>query len=141
MVSPVPQGYSEEVNEGSGYGATRYNDHPATDHSTANTVPGLSSELVDFRVRWIHFVLGCTVLVPWNGIFLLSYLMRALTNGNVLSYRIVLITALPFFLSRLSGSPFQETFSSYLSITFLSADFIFLAHATATSKTVRYIPY
>ena len=23
--------------------------------------------LVDARIRWIHFILGCAVLLPWNG--------------------------------------------------------------------------
>ncbi|OBZ76440.1 Nucleoside transporter FUN26 [Grifola frondosa] len=66
----------------------------------------------DPRIRWIHFVLGCAVLLPWNA----------------------LITATPYFLSRMEGSPLKSTFSSYLSTTFTAANFLFLAHATATSK-------
>lgn len=27
---------------------------------------------VDARIRWIHFVLGCAVLLPWNGMMLCS---------------------------------------------------------------------
>ncbi|KAF9468919.1 nucleoside transporter-domain-containing protein [Collybia nuda] len=68
--------------------------------------------LVDSRIRWIHFVLGCSVLLPWN----------------------VIITATPFFVSRLENSPLKRTFSSYLSVTFTAANFVFLAHATAVSK-------
>jgi hypothetical protein len=30
--------------------------------------PLLSSELVERQIRWIHFILGCSVLLPWNGI-------------------------------------------------------------------------
>ncbi|KAI9001317.1 nucleoside transporter-domain-containing protein [Trametes punicea] len=67
---------------------------------------------VDSRIRWIHFLLGCAVLLPWNAI----------------------ITATPFFLSRLEGTPLKSTFSSYLSTTFTAANFAFLAHATATAK-------
>ncbi|ESK93761.1 nucleoside transporter [Moniliophthora roreri MCA 2997] len=67
---------------------------------------------VDARIRGIHFVLGCAVLLPWNA----------------------LITATPYFLSRLEDSPLRSTFSSYFSISFTSANFFFLAHATATSK-------
>ncbi|KAJ3761005.1 nucleoside transporter-domain-containing protein [Lentinula raphanica] len=67
---------------------------------------------VDLRIRWINFVLGCAVLLPWNA----------------------LITAIPYFLSRLAGSSLQSTFSSYLSITFTLSNFLCLAHATATSK-------
>ncbi|KAF8165080.1 nucleoside transporter-domain-containing protein [Crassisporium funariophilum] len=68
--------------------------------------------LVDSRIQWIHFILGCSVLLPWN----------------------VTITAMPFFLSRLAGSPLRSTFGSYLTTTFTAANFIFLAHATATVK-------
>ncbi|TFK43275.1 nucleoside transporter-domain-containing protein [Crucibulum laeve] len=68
--------------------------------------------LVDSRVGWIHFILGCSVLLPWN----------------------VMITATPYFLSRVAGSPLRSTFSSYLSTSFTASNFIFLAHATATSK-------
>lgn len=28
--------------------------------------PSLVSPL-DTRIRWIHFIMGCTVLLPWNG--------------------------------------------------------------------------
>ncbi|GJE84933.1 equilibrative nucleoside transporter 1 [Phanerochaete sordida] len=66
----------------------------------------------DHRIGWIHFILGCAVLLPWNA----------------------LITASPYFLSRVAGSPLRDTFSSYLSTTFTVANFFFLAHATATEK-------
>ncbi|KAJ7755653.1 nucleoside transporter-domain-containing protein [Mycena maculata] len=68
--------------------------------------------VVDARIRWIHVVLGCAVLLPWN----------------------VMITATPFFLSRLTNSPLKLTFSSYLSCAFTASNFIFLARATITSK-------
>ncbi|KAF5387810.1 hypothetical protein D9615_000092 [Tricholomella constricta] len=68
--------------------------------------------VVDAQIRWIHFVLGCSVLLPWN----------------------VMITATPFFLSRLAGSPLKSTFSSYLSTSFTASNFLFLAHATVVSK-------
>ncbi|KAI0751483.1 nucleoside transporter-domain-containing protein [Daedaleopsis nitida] len=68
--------------------------------------------VVDSKIRWIHFILGCAVLLPWNA----------------------LITATPFFQSRLEGSSLRSTFSSYLSTTFTAANFVFLAHATATAK-------
>lgn len=67
---------------------------------------------VDAQIRWIYFVLGRSVLLPWN----------------------VMITATPFFLSRLEGSPYSSTFSSYLSTSFTASRFIFLARATAVSK-------
>ncbi|KAK1226030.1 hypothetical protein PQX77_010989 [Marasmius sp. AFHP31] len=68
--------------------------------------------VADGRIKGIYFVLGCAVLLPWNA----------------------LITATPYFLSRLADSPYQSTFSSYLSITFTASNFIFLTHATLTSK-------
>ncbi|KAJ7477085.1 nucleoside transporter-domain-containing protein [Mycena galericulata] len=68
--------------------------------------------VVDTRIRWIHFILGCAVLLPWN----------------------VMITATPFFLSRLTHSPLKLAFSSYLSCAFTLSNFIFLARATITSK-------
>ncbi|KAJ7873335.1 nucleoside transporter-domain-containing protein [Mycena olivaceomarginata] len=67
---------------------------------------------VNSRIRWIHFVLGCAVLLPWN----------------------VMITATPFFLSRLANSPHRLAFSSYLSCAFTASNFIFLARATITSR-------
>ncbi|KDR83463.1 hypothetical protein GALMADRAFT_55065 [Galerina marginata CBS 339.88] len=68
--------------------------------------------LVDSRVRWIHFILGCSVLLSWN----------------------VVITAMPFFASRLANSPLRSTFASYLTTSFTVTNVAFLAHATATSK-------
>ncbi|KJA30007.1 hypothetical protein HYPSUDRAFT_81619 [Hypholoma sublateritium FD-334 SS-4] len=73
----------------------------------------LPTILVDARIRWIHFILGCAVLLPWN----------------------VVITAMPFFLSRLATSSLRTTFASYLTTSFTASNFIFLAHATAASKT------
>ncbi|KAJ3520310.1 hypothetical protein NM688_g9182 [Phlebia brevispora] len=66
----------------------------------------------DWRIWWIHFILGCAILLPWNA----------------------LITATPYFMSRLEGTSLQSTFSSYLSTTFTIANFLFLAHATATTQ-------
>jgi len=67
--------------------------------------------IADGRIRWIHFVLGCAVLLPWN----------------------VIITATPFFLTRLEDSSLKSTFSSYLSTSFTISNFVFLAHATVSS--------
>ncbi|KAF7355013.1 Nucleoside transporter [Mycena sanguinolenta] len=79
--------------------------------------PALASDLapegpVDSRIIWIQFILGCAVLLPWN----------------------VMITAMPFFLSRLSDSPHRLAFGSYLSCSFTISNFVFLARATITSK-------
>lgn len=68
--------------------------------------------VVDSRIRWVYFMLGCAILLPWN----------------------VLITATSFFLSRLVGSPLRATFASYLTTTSTLFNVFALAHATATSK-------
>lgn len=52
-----------------------------------------------------------------------------------------MITATPFFLSRLEGSAIQNTFSSYLSTSFTFSNFAFLAHATATSTKAGPLHY
>ncbi|KAJ2933445.1 hypothetical protein H1R20_g3639, partial [Candolleomyces eurysporus] len=75
----------------------------------------IPSALIDPKVKWIHFILGAAVLLPWN----------------------VVITAMPYFLSRLQGSPLKTTFGSYMTTTFTLSNFIFLAHATVTSKHTR----
>ncbi|KAI0771979.1 nucleoside transporter-domain-containing protein [Trametes elegans] len=69
--------------------------------------------VVDSKIRWIHFLLGCAVLLPWNA----------------------MITATPYFLSRLEGTRLKSTFSSYLSTTFTAGNLLVLAHATATTRT------
>ncbi|KAJ6538997.1 nucleoside transporter-domain-containing protein [Mycena capillaripes] len=79
------------------------------DDTTSDLAPDV---IVDSRIRWIHFVLGCAVLLPWN----------------------LMITAMPFFLARLANSPLRLAFGSYLSSAFTISNLIFLACATITSK-------
>lgn len=45
-----------------------------------------------------------------------------------------MITATPYFLSRLEGNRLKGTFNSYLSLTYTGVNFLFLAYATATSS-------
>ena len=90
--------------------------------------------LVDPRISWIYFLLGCSVLLPWNGMYLFGVIPVDCALGFTVS--LVMITAIPFFLSRLSNSPLKSTFSSYLSTSFTVAGFVFLAHATAASRRV-----
>lgn len=45
-----------------------------------------------------------------------------------------MITAEPYFLSQLRHSSIRSTFSSYLVTAFTLSNFLFLAHATVTSK-------
>ncbi|KAF7301568.1 Nucleoside transporter [Mycena indigotica] len=64
-------------------------------------------------VRWIHFVLGCAILLPWN----------------------VMITAMPYFFTRLAGSPLRLAFGSWLACSFTLSNFLWLALATVTAKS------
>ncbi|KAL5508572.1 hypothetical protein ACEPAH_6191 [Sanghuangporus vaninii] len=81
------------------------------DEEEVTELESVESPHIDKRIWWIHFIFGCAVLLPWN----------------------VLVTATPYFYSQLSGSSLRSSFSSYLSITFTVANFLFLAHATLTS--------
>ena len=51
-----------------------------------------------------------------------------------------MITAEPYFLSQLRHSSMRSTFASYLVTAFTLSNFIFLAHATVTSKKVFFLP-
>lgn len=84
----------------------------------------------DSRIHWIHFILGCAVLLPWNGALHLDVLNSLLTRF------VALITATPYFLTRLQGSSLKSSFSSYLSVTFTVTNFVALAHATVSAKQV-----
>ncbi|KAJ3568558.1 hypothetical protein NP233_g5624 [Leucocoprinus birnbaumii] len=72
----------------------------------------LTESGIDAKVQWIFFILGCSLLLPWN----------------------VLIAAIPYFTERLAGSSIQLSFSSYLLTACTVSNFGFLAHATITSK-------
>ena len=63
---------------------------------------------------------------------------RSSCRRRLISCRPVLINAIPYFLSRLDGTPYRSTFASYLSTSFMASNFLFLAHATATSSPVRH---
>lgn len=107
-------------------------DHPLVSCSSSECAHDLNSIFsVDSRIRLIHFILGCSVLLPWNGSCCLSQSVR---QSDI---DVVMITATPFFVSRLSGSDLQLTFSSYLSCSFTASNFMFLAHATISSRQVR----
>ncbi|KZT62152.1 hypothetical protein CALCODRAFT_426720 [Calocera cornea HHB12733] len=66
-------------------------------------------------VKWVHFSLGAAVLLPWNA----------------------MITAMPYFLSRLEGSSLRSAFPSWLSTSFTAANFVVLAYATYTSDVAQ----
>ncbi|KZO94918.1 hypothetical protein CALVIDRAFT_538685 [Calocera viscosa TUFC12733] len=66
-------------------------------------------------VKWVHFSLGAAVLLPWNA----------------------MITAMPYFLSRLEGSSLRSAFASWLSTSFTAANFVVLGYATYTSNVAQ----
>ncbi|KAI9573178.1 nucleoside transporter-domain-containing protein [Boletus coccyginus] len=62
--------------------------------------------------KWTCFLLGCTTFLPWH----------------------VLVNAMPFFLSRLAGSPVYPTFSSYFTGVYTLARLVFQFYSTFSSK-------
>jgi equilibrative nucleoside transporter 1/2/3 len=84
-------------------------------------------------IRWVHFIFGCAVLLPWNGT---SPQNRCSMFTDQLISLTAMITATPYFLSQLEGSPLQHVFPSYMSLIFTASNFVLLAHATATAKQV-----
>ncbi|CCO26542.1 Equilibrative nucleoside transporter 1 OS=Rattus norvegicus GN=Slc29a1 PE=2 SV=3 [Rhizoctonia solani AG-1 IB] len=70
-------------------------------------------------IQTMFIILGASLLLPWNG----------------------LITATPYFLSRLADSSIRPAFGSYLGITHQAFNFLTLIYATLTaanaSKTLR----
>ncbi|KAF7980928.1 hypothetical protein HWV62_36143 [Athelia sp. TMB] len=75
--------------------------------------PESSAEVViEPRIRSVFFIFGCAQLLPWNE----------------------LITATPYFLSRLAGSSYQSTFASYLSTSFTAVSFLVFIYTTSTSS-------
>jgi equilibrative nucleoside transporter 1/2/3 len=122
----IPQALADESDE-----ATL---HPDSEEQEQDELAALDppQALVDPRISWIYFLLGCSVLLPWNGM----YSLWVILIYSVFTISLVMITAIPFFLSRLANSPLKSTFSSYLSTSFTAAGFVFLAHATAVSRRV-----
>jgi len=60
LYGPVPQSENSNIAEnGLGIDAGPQNLLTPTDP--------LTSKLVETRIRWIHFILGSSVLLPWNG--------------------------------------------------------------------------
>ena len=60
LYSLIPQ--SETSESGLRIDAAPNHDNPPT--STGPLIPGL----VEKYIRWIHFILGCSVLLSWNGV-------------------------------------------------------------------------
>jgi len=83
-------------------------------------------------IRWVHFVFGCAILLPWNG----TSSREMFYHSGQLIPPIAMITATPYFLSQLEGSSLQHILPSYMSLISTASNFGFLAHATATAKQV-----
>ncbi|KZS94130.1 hypothetical protein SISNIDRAFT_410635 [Sistotremastrum niveocremeum HHB9708] len=88
------------------------------DAETPHLEESLSSLPLPASVGWIYFILGAAFLLPWNA----------------------MITAMPYFLSRLANSPFDAAFGSYLSCSMNLATFSLMAHATITSNPAKSSP-
>ncbi|CAE6451612.1 unnamed protein product [Rhizoctonia solani] len=69
---------------------------------------------VEPGVRLSFGIFGLSSLMPWNA----------------------MITAMPYFLARLSGSPYASSFASWLSVTWTLMAFISLACATWTAQEI-----
>ena len=61
LYSPIPQSENSNIAE------TDLGIDPTPQSLLTPTDP-LASKLVETHIRWIHFILGCSVLLPWNGI-------------------------------------------------------------------------
>ncbi|KAF7331780.1 Nucleoside transporter [Mycena kentingensis (nom. inval.)] len=87
---------------------------PVADHPTQlpEDDEPLPPQPITPSIKWIHFILGCAVLLPWN----------------------VVITAMPFFFARLGDSPLRLAFGSWLACSFTLSNFLWLGLATVTSK-------
>ncbi|KAG8888481.1 hypothetical protein FRB98_007610 [Tulasnella sp. 332] len=87
------------------------NDQPRR-HSRRRSSSGATTDEPDGRIKWSYYTLGAASLLSWNA----------------------LITAIPYFLSRLEGSNLKGTFPSYFSATYTLVSSIAFAHATLTAK-------
>jgi equilibrative nucleoside transporter 1/2/3 len=116
--SSEDQAYHSDVHEAEGCGDELY--------STTERI------LVEARTKWTYFLLGCTILLPWNGDSLrqTSHLVCAHVHS-------ALLNATSFFLSRLAGSTLYPTFSSYLFSVFTLTKIACQFYCTFTSKQVR----
>ncbi|PFH52589.1 hypothetical protein AMATHDRAFT_139820 [Amanita thiersii Skay4041] len=93
---------------------------PTQEDASSSELPGLDYDttppeppVLGAWYKWTFFIIGSALLLPWN----------------------VIITAVPFFLSRLEGSGHLHlTFSSYLTTLTTVVNFMFLAHATFYAK-------
>jgi solute carrier family 29 (equilibrative nucleoside transporter), member 1/2/3 len=135
LYHPIPQALVDEQQETRRLSA-EFAIESAEGEILDENVPILDPSVarVNPRIRWVFLALGAGILLPWNGSFHNVSLLQAGTQTP--GCYLVLITATPFFLSRLIGSSYSSTFSSYLSTTFTASNFCFLAHATITSKRV-----
>ncbi|KDQ14170.1 hypothetical protein BOTBODRAFT_174968 [Botryobasidium botryosum FD-172 SS1] len=95
-------------------------DGRSIDSDDEDASPSRATQALDPKVRWIQCALGASALLPWNA----------------------LITALPYFLSRLESTPnLLATFGSYLVIAFTSAQLAFFAYATTRTNTANFIAW
>ena len=94
-------------------------------YSTTERIP------TEARAKWTYFILGCAILLPWNG-----DIFRQTTHIICAHVYSAMANATPFFLSRLAGSTFYPTFSSYLSSVYTLTKLACQFYCTFTSKQV-----
>ena len=85
-------------------------------------------------VNRIFALLGAASLMPWNGI-LSSHSILGLSPDSERDP--AMITALPYFVSRMGDSPLKNTYASSFVLTYQSVRWPTLIHATLTTSSVR----
>ena len=78
LYSPIPQ------SENSTFAESGLDHIDATLNNLPTSTGPLISGLVETHIRWIHFILGCSVLLPWNGTVYNYTTVPDLTNYRLL---------------------------------------------------------
>ena len=85
-------------------------------------------------VNRIFTLLGAASLMPWNGILPSHYILGFSPDSE---RNLAMITALPYFVSRMGDSPLKNTYASSFVLTYQSVRWPTLIHATLTTSSVR----
>lgn len=88
--------------------------------------------------RLAFYSFGVMVIVPWNGTSLSS--LHFILNQPSSCDCLALILALPYLLTRLSGSHLDSNFGSWLSVSYTGSGFVALATATWLADKVSSFP-
>ena len=91
----------------------------------------------DATVKIIYTILGAATLLPWNGAPYRLTFDRSFGFTDFEWMTVAIITVTPWYMLRMKGSPIQPAFVSYVNVSCQTSNFVALAHATATVKSVR----